>query len=134
MAEPKVIPNVELVCFHCGDVVLRVVECKKWEVKTCYKCHEKHHKTHHKSCELENDAGGGLDGAHEGAEQVYFTIFLTRFDGVTLSLKCERGKEFQLEEHWAGTYVFGGAMVTLVKEDKKTINDRLLEGLRTLPF
>ena len=125
-------------CFHCGKDESNLLSCEIWDVRTCRACRKRHHVGHHEQCtklqSAEEEEEETLLGPKKtkGAETEYFYIRLTRFDGQSTRIRCRKGVELPLEEHWAGTYLIFTAGMVLVKENRDEINEKLLEGLRSI--
>ena len=119
-------------CFHCGEKTKFLQHCPLWGVWACKNCIASHHHPHHESCEsrdiLPTD---GVKLTHNVRRQ-HFTIYLTRYDGIRFSVNCKRGQTFSMEDHWLGTYISYPSGMTLVLENRETINQLLIKGLATL--
>jgi hypothetical protein len=88
----------------------------------------KHHKAHHKTCVVEVEKGK-LIGKQQ---RLYFTILVTRYDGQVVPLQCRLGEKMEMEDHWMGTYIFGSGSMILVTESRAAINEKILNGLRSV--
>ena len=117
-------------CFHCGDKKKQLTKCERWEVSACIRCITKYHATNHDSCEIEPE--DSTLKQKEGAQVEYFEILLTRIDQTNVKVLCKKGNKLKMEEHWAGTYIYSAASVILVLETKDAINERILQGLRSI--
>jgi hypothetical protein len=118
-------------CYHCGVRKLNLAECEIWGIKVCPSCIESLHAPHHPSCRKDSPKKQkGLEMG--GRARSSFSLQLTHYSGRTLFLDCHRGTAMKLEEHWAGTYVLFASGMILVLEDKEEINQRIIEGLKTL--
>ncbi len=91
---------------------------------SCAKCLVKHHRIDHEDCHKVEKK------LKEGSGEGYFSLLLTRFDGQVFSTICRRGMKLEMEDHWLGTYIFFPATLILVVEDRKTINERILQALQ----
>lgn len=123
--------NADKKCFHCGKIKNMALHCEVWDVFTCQGCIKQHHARHHDSCRP-NDESAESAKKVGGAEASRFFILVNRFDGVPTRIQCERGRELPMEDHWAGTYIYHAAGLILVKESRDTINQLVLDGLKSL--
>ncbi|MCX6111271.1 MAG: hypothetical protein NTZ90_16875 [Proteobacteria bacterium] len=115
------------VCYHCNTRSNRNVFCELWNVWCCDPCLQRLHRTHHQTCDVDATATKGPAQRHEAR---YFTLWVTRYDGRKLPLTCRLGDKLEMEDHWLGTYIFARGGMLLVTEDRATINEKLLLGLK----
>ncbi len=120
------------ICYHCGVRKLNLLHCEIWGVKLCHACKQSVHSPHHSNCtktaEIEED---GLKSSKPSI-RTSFKLFLTHHSGRHINIECQPGIAIILEEHWAGTYLYFGASMLLVLEEKTDINHRIVEGLKSL--
>lgn len=115
-------------CYHCEAKSGSNTFCEIWRNWTCASCMNKHHKAHHKTCVVEVEKGK-LIGKQQ---RLYFTILVTRYDGQVVPLQCRLGEKMEMEDHWMGTYIFGSGSMILVTESRAAINEKILNGLRSV--
>lgn len=118
---------VQFLCYHCGAEKRPLLRCEIWEIGTCVQCYESFHQPHHKTCKREAPKSGS---ALRPTGPRYFSLNLTRFDGSPVRIQCELGQEIHMEDHWLGTYIYLSNGMVLVLEDRKEINEKILEGLK----
>lgn len=119
------------ICYHCGVRKLNLVLCEYWGVKACNTCIESLHVPEHKSCYKK--AGEKQQLSHSTQEvRTTFRLMLTAYGGRPIAIECKPGVAIRMEDHWAGTYVFFGASMMLVLEERIEINASIIEGLKSL--
>ncbi len=117
------------ICYHCDKKSKAHMFCEIWETWTCRTCLEKHHRTHHTSCTLIIPKEQIKDA--KPIIRRKFRVYVTRYDGVRMMMMCVIGEKIEMEDHWAGTYIFFTGGMVLVNESRAEINERILFGLRT---
>jgi len=116
-----------LACQHCNIRSNANVFCEIWVVWTCIDCMRSVHRVEHTIC-----IGKAEKNAEKDESPKYFTLWVTRYDGRKLPMSLRLGDKLEIENHWLGTYIFGGGGMILVTEDRATINERILLGLKGL--
>ncbi len=112
-------------CYHCGKKEVGNIFCLLWEIWACKNCMVNHHQIDHKDCRATVK-----NLLSQKSESKYFNLTLTRYDGTMFSILCRRGIELPMEDHWLGTYIFFPDTLVLVREDRTTINKKILDALR----
>ena len=114
-------------CYHCESKARTNSFCQTWRIWSCTACLISLHRTSHESCKVDIDKV-----AQDKPRSSFFLVHLTRYDGLYFPLRCRLGDKLDMEEHWMGTYVFGGNRILLVSESPREINDKILEGLKNI--
>lgn len=115
-------------CFHCDMKSSANAFCLLWKAWVCKACEAQHHQRYHPSC-----AVTPVFSTHLSERRMRtYSVCLTRFDGRRLYLVCRLGEKLRMEKHELGTYLYGAHGMTLVLEQRATINERIVQGLRTI--
>lgn len=110
---------------------LNLVNCEIWGLKACNVCIESLHNPHHPSCNKNSGDKNELKHVEQNLRTT-FKLFLTAYTGSPIAVECKPGVAVRMEDHWAGTYVYFGATMKLVLEDRSQINHAIIEGLKSL--